>query len=146
MSRLGADAVGSTRHDVVKVIVKLSSACSKPGVLFVALTRVRHPDHLLLEDDFPAFSVIRKQLAHPSFAARQHWERRMRVFFSRTVRHHMRDEEWFSDAVRWTQEQSDLADALVQHWRTRRDTAAEDVVGEFCATRIGSDEASANQV
>ena len=58
----------------------------------------------------------------------------------------MRDEEWFSDAVRWTQEQSDLADALVQHWRTRRDTAAEDVVGECCATCIGSDEASVNQV
>ena len=59
---------------LAKVIVKLSSACSKPGVLFVALSRVRHPDNLLLEDDFPAFSVIRRQLSHPSFAARQRWE------------------------------------------------------------------------
>ena len=108
-----------------KVIVKLSSACSKPGVLFVALSRVRHPDTLLLEDDFPAFSVIRRQLAHPSFAARQRWERRMCVLFSRTVREHMRDEHWFSETARWTQEESDLADRLVDLWRTNRNSTVD---------------------
>ena len=80
-----------------KVVVKLSAACGKPGVLFVSLTRVRHPDCLLLEDDFPAFSVLRRQLANPSFADRQRWEQRMRVFFSRTVRRHMRDSKLFSE-------------------------------------------------
>ena len=80
-----------------KVIVKLSSACSKPGVLFVAITRVRHPDDLLLEDDFPALSVIRKQLAHPSFDKRQQWEKQMRVLFSRTIRRHMRNPELFAE-------------------------------------------------
>ena len=39
-----------------KVIVSLSHACAKPGVIFCALTRVRHPDNLLLEDAFPGFS------------------------------------------------------------------------------------------
>ena len=77
---------------LAKAVVRLGKlACSKPGVLFVALTRVRHPDHLLLEDDFPAFSDLRKQLLHPSFAARIDWEKRARVFFARTMRAHMRD-------------------------------------------------------
>ena len=75
---------------LAKVSVKLSAACAKPGVLFIALTRLRHPDNLLLEDDFPAFSVIRKQVNNPSFAARRRWERRMRVCDSETERRHMR--------------------------------------------------------
>ena len=66
---------------LAKAVVRLGKfAASKPGVLFVALTRVRHPDHLLLEDDFPAFSDLRKQLLHPSFSARIIWEKRARVF------------------------------------------------------------------
>ncbi len=99
-----------------KVIVSLSQACSKPGVLFVALTRVRHPDCLLLEDDFPAFSTIRKQLHHPSFSARQRWERRMLVLFSRTIRQSMRNELWFSDDVRWSAPMSAVADTILRHW------------------------------
>ena len=124
---------------LAKVIVKLGSACSTPGVLFVALTRVRHPDNLLLEDDFPAFSVIRRQLAHPSFAMRQRWERRMRVVFSRTIRQHMRDEDWFNDAVRWTQADSDLADTLVEFWRKSRDVAADDAVAAFCSAHAAAE-------
>lgn len=53
-----------------KVIVRLGAAGTKPGVLFVAMTRVRHPDHLMLEDDFPSYSALIKQLANPAFAAR----------------------------------------------------------------------------
>ena len=62
-----------------KVIVSLSHTCAKPGVLFVALTRVRHPDNLLLEDDFPSFSTIRRQLLHSNLGPavnRQHGYRR----------------------------------------------------------------------
>ena len=99
-----------------KVIVSLSHACSKPGVLFVALTRVRHPDNLLLEDDFPAFSMIRRQLSHPNFIARQKWERRMLVLFSLTVRRRMRSEEWFADDVRWDANMSSMADYILRHW------------------------------
>ena len=106
---------------LAKVIVKLASACSKPGVLFVALTRVRHPDHLLLEDDFPAFSVIRKQLLHPSFSARQSWERRMRVLFSRTLRKHMQDSPFFPPDLCWSTSTNRVADLLVDTWRTNRD-------------------------
>ena len=47
-----------------KVIVKIGSAASKPGVAFVALTRARHPDGLALDDDFPVFSTFQKQRQH----------------------------------------------------------------------------------
>ena len=38
-----------------RVIVSLSHACAKPVVWFMALTRVRHSDNLLVKD----FSTIR---------------------------------------------------------------------------------------
>ena len=84
-----------------KVIVRLSHNCSKPGVLFVALTRVRHPNDLLLDDDFPSYLTIRRQLLHSNFAARQQWECGTIVLFSRTIRRRMSSEEWFSDEVCW---------------------------------------------
>ena len=122
---------------LAKVIVKLSHACAKPGVLFVALTRVRHPDCLLLEDDFPAFSVLRRQLTNPSFAARQLWERRMRVFFSRTVRRHMRDTDVYSANACWTDADAALADSLVEFWRCNCDCLEASCVEAFCAVHPG---------
>ena len=37
-----------------KAVVKLGSKAGTPGVAFVALSRVRHPDDLMLDDDFPS--------------------------------------------------------------------------------------------
>ena len=65
-----------------KVVVKLSAAVATPGVLFVALSRVRHPGDFMLEDDFPALATILKASCHPSFKKRQHWEKLMRVKFA----------------------------------------------------------------
>ena len=48
---------------LAKVIVKLGAAVREPGVLFVALSRVRHPDDLMLDDDFPALFEIQANLA-----------------------------------------------------------------------------------
>ena len=74
-----------------KAVVKLGHAVSDPGVLFVALSRVQHPDDLMLDDDFPDFTTILKQNRHESFKNRQAWEKRARSLFSRTIRHHMRE-------------------------------------------------------
>ena len=41
-----------------RAIVRLTRAAASPGVAFVALSRVRHPDHLMLEDSFPEMSTI----------------------------------------------------------------------------------------
>ena len=101
-----------------KAVVRLGkTAVSKPGVLFGALTRVRRPDHLLLEDDFPAFSELRKQLCNASFAKRIAWEKRKRVAFARTIREHMRDPALFSEANCWNVEDAALADELVSFCR-----------------------------
>ena len=76
-----------------KVIVKLGASVGDPGVLFVALSRVRHPDDLMLDDEFPALFAILKQTKHPSYQKRQQWEKLMRAKFARTLGEHMRDAE-----------------------------------------------------
>ena len=64
-----------------KAVIQIGTAAAKPGVAFVALSRVRHPDHLMLEDTFPDMATIMKQSEKEAFVTRQRWERRMRVFF-----------------------------------------------------------------
>ncbi len=56
-----------------RAIVRLTKAASAPGVAFVALSRVRHPDHLMLEDSFPDMSTIMRQMENASFQTRQRW-------------------------------------------------------------------------
>ena len=56
---------------LAQVIVKLRTAGAKPGVLLVALSRVRHPDDILLEDDFPSYTQILSQSKSANFQARQ---------------------------------------------------------------------------
>ena len=57
-----------------KSVVKLGKAISDPGVLFVALSRVQHPDNLMLDDEFPVFLIILKQARKATFKTRQNWE------------------------------------------------------------------------
>ena len=85
-----------------KVIVKIGAKAAAPGVLFTCLSRVRHPDDLMLEDDFPSMSVIMKQKYTESFQKRLHWERLLRVRFARTCRQHMRDPACYSANKLWT--------------------------------------------
>ena len=65
-----------------KATVKLSHAISDPGVLFVAMSRVKHPDDLMLDDDFPDYATILRGARHESFKHRQIWEKRARSYFS----------------------------------------------------------------
>ena len=96
-----------------RAIVRLTKAASAPGVAFVALSRVRHPDHLMLEDSFPDMSTIMRQLQNQSYQTRQRWERQARVKFSRTLRQHMRDPDLYSAENLWTSQDSAIADNLV---------------------------------
>ena len=99
-----------------KVIVKLGASVSEPGVLFVALSRVRHPNDLMIDDDFPALFEILKQTKHPSYQKRQQWEKIMCAKFARTLREHMRDAEKYTHPGLhvWTAEDSDTADLLLR--------------------------------
>ena len=82
-----------------KVIVKLGASVSEPGVLFVALSRVRHPNDLMLDDDFPALFDILKQTKHPSYQKRQQWGKIMCAKFARTLREHLRDAEKYLSLI-----------------------------------------------
>ena len=103
-----------------KAIVRLRDAVSTPGVLFVALSRVRHPDDLMLDDDFPALAVILKGSRHPSSQKRQHWEKMMRARFSKTVRTCMQNPELYHNPRThiWTPDQCALAEILLTALRT----------------------------
>ena len=102
-----------------RAVVRLTKAAASPGVAFVALSRVRHPDHLMLEDSFPDMATIMKQSEKEAFLARQRWERRMRVQFSRTIRAHMRDSALFSAEKVWTSDESRQADLLLQQLKAK---------------------------
>ena len=98
-----------------KAIVKVGHKASTPGVLFTTRTRVRHPDDLMLDDDFPDMATIMRQAKSASFQKRQKWERLMRVFFSRTLRRHMRDAKLYTPSMVWSETESHLADQILQY-------------------------------
>ena len=121
-----------------KVVVKIGTAASKPGVAFVALTRARHPDGLALDDDFPVFSTFQKQKQHRTFQLRQIFERRARVNFSRTIRKYMRDPACYTPAKVWSEKDAQLADDLLHFVQLNTALADADVVDAFVA-QAGSD-------
>ena len=62
--------------------INLSKAVNQVGVLFTALSRVRHPDDLLLDDEFPTLYQILQQTKGERFQQRMRWEKMMRVKFT----------------------------------------------------------------
>ena len=116
---------------LAKEKLNTSKAASSAGVLFTSLTRVRHPDTLLLHDNFPSYAQIMRGRVNKSFKMRQDWERKARAKFSRTIRRHMRDEQTYSPDKVWTEAQSDLADLLLRDYATHVQTTVEDHPANF---------------
>ena len=102
-----------------RVKVKIGKSVSQAGVLFTALSRVRHPDDMMLDDSFPTLYEIMQQARHEKFLARLQWERTMRVKFSRTLRKYMREPDRYSTENLWTEEESRVFDALLKLARDR---------------------------
>ncbi len=50
---------------LTRAVVKLRGSVGDSGVLFVAISRARNPDGLMLDDDFPPYYDILKQSRHP---------------------------------------------------------------------------------
>ena len=92
-----------------KAVVRLGRAAASPGVAFVALSRVRHPDDLMLDDEFPDMATIMRQAQSAGYIKRQEWERRMKIRFSQTLRRHLRDPALYNPEMTWTEEESTLA-------------------------------------
>ena len=53
----------------------------------------------------------------------------MRVLFSKTVRTYMNDSTLYSPEKVWTQEENDIADALLAELRTKTDATDEELIG-----------------
>ena len=126
--------------------VQLTRGASTPGVAFVALSRVRHPDHLVLDDDFPDLATIMKQAERESFRQRVRWERQQHVKFSRTIRRHMRDPAWFAPERLWTAEMNDAAERLLACVRAAPTLADDDVVTATLRQRRGARPAAGPRV
>ena len=126
-----------------RAIVRLTRAAASPGVAFVALSRVRHPDHLMLEDTFPDLATIMRQSDKESFQARQRWERRMRAHFSRTVRAHMQDAEMYSAEKVWDSAENEVAELLLAAMRRGTEAGKEEVVRRCMEMGIPHEEACA---
>ena len=56
-----------------------SQAVSSSGVLSAALSRIRHPDTLMLHDNFPSYAQIMRGRMNNNFKMRQAWERKIRA-------------------------------------------------------------------
>jgi hypothetical protein len=119
--------------------VNLGKAAEKPGVLFVAMSRVRHPDDLMLEDNFPSYTQLLRPRKHEAFQQRQRWEKQQRANFSRTIRRHCRDEAVFGAAATWTAEDSDVADALLRMLAERPQNCTDELLLESCRASLSAD-------
>ena len=92
-----------------RVRVRLSNrTAALPGVGFVSITRVRHPTHLVFEEDLPEWSVFQEAQFSANFRARRRFELRMRACFSRTLRKY-----GFCSADAWTDDDADVAGVLI---------------------------------
>ena len=55
----------------VQRIVKLRIDSAKPGFILVHFSRVRHPDDILIDDDFPSYTEVVSQFKPLNLQARQ---------------------------------------------------------------------------
>ena len=84
-----------------------------PGVGFAAMTRVRHPSHVVFEEDLPEWAVFQDAQFSANFRARRRFELRMRARFSDTLRKY-----GFCKADEWTSEEAAVAGALLAGLRS----------------------------
>ena len=87
----------------------------------------------MLDDDFPAMSTIMKVQENPSFQQRQHWERLMRVKFSKTIRTHMRNEDMYTRDNVWSEHEANIADAILSSIREQPEISDEDTISHVTA-------------
>ena len=50
-----------------------------------------------------------------SFQKRLQWEKRMRVFFSRTLRNHFRDKTLYDPNMVWNEFESDIVEIMLEY-------------------------------
>jgi len=97
--------------------VRLSArTAGQHGVGFVACTRVRHPTHLVFEDDLPDWEAFQAVRDTPTFHRRRRFELRLQAKASNTIRKY----GFFRDD-RWSREDASRAEAMLKKLGTERE-------------------------
>ena len=85
-----------------------SAAAAIAGVGYVAITRVKHIEHLLFEEDLPPWEAFQEARRKPGFRQRRRMELRLLARFSRTLRQY-----GFCEEDLWTVAERDVAERLL---------------------------------
>ena len=99
-------------YRVRRVLRRLEDSFELQG--YVAITRVKHIEHLVLEEDLPSWEAFREAKRKPGFRQRRRVELRFLAKFSQTLRRY-----GFCEEDRWSQEERNVADGLLAVLRAR---------------------------
>ena len=88
---------------------------AQPGIAFVAVTRVKHPSHLVFDTDLPDYEHFQKAQWTPNFRARKRFDWRLAAKASRTLRKY-----GYCKADLWETHEVELATKILS--RLARDT------------------------
>ena len=86
-----------------RVYLELADCVSRPGVAFVALTRVRSINHLCLSDSFPGKDVFDRQQKSQIYKDRIQFEKLAIRYFVQTLKKYGTSEHGFLGPFRWTE-------------------------------------------
>ena len=78
------------------------------------VTRVKHVEHIVFEEDLPAWEAFQEAKLKPAFRERRRMEFRLLARFSRTLRKY-----GFCERDRWTAQEAEVSDALMRVLRAR---------------------------
>ena len=91
-----------------------SAAAGIAGIGYVAVTRVKHVEDLVFEEDLPPWEAFQEAKLKPAFRERRRMELRLLARFSRTLRKY-----GFCERDPWSRPEADVAEALLKTLRAR---------------------------
>jgi hypothetical protein len=103
-----------------KTRVRLGAkAAGMHGVAFVAVSRVRHPSHMVFEDDLPDWETLQAVRETASFHRRRRFELRLEARASRTIRKYCYCE---AEGQQWSKEDAARASAMLKFLEAERES------------------------
>ena len=99
-------AQGMTLHRVR--LCMRNTAAAIAGIGYVAITRVKHVEHIVFEEDLPSWETFQEAKRKPGFRQRRRMELRLEAKFSRTLRHY-----GFCEEDPWSPAERDVAKDLL---------------------------------
>ena len=92
----------------------------------MAVSRVKHPDHLVFAEEMPTWEAFQSAKQKPAFRERRRAELRMRAQFSRTLRRY-----GFCEEDLWTRPEANAAELLLKQLGVYARVRQPDAVGQL---------------